>query len=301
MSANHNHGENADKNIAVAFFLNLSFAVIELAGGLITNSVAILTDALHDLGDALSLAVSWYLQKISKRPRDVKYTYGYKRFSLLGSVVISAVLTFGSLIMITESVKRLITPEKTDAKGMLYLALLGITINGFAALRMKRGNSFNEHAVFLHFMEDVLGWIAVLIGSILMIYFPVAWFDSAISIGIAVWVLINVMRNLNRVMRVFLQETPVGVDIENITEAIGKIFGVKSIHDLHIWSLDGQSHIMTLHAVIFNGTNAIPIKSAIKETSHIFGIDHTTVEIETELELCAAELEHNIEGEKHDH
>ncbi len=246
MSANHNHGDNADKNIAVAFFLNLSFAVIELAGGLITNSVAILTDAFHELGYDFSFAVSWYLQKISKRPRDSKYTYGYKRFSLLGSVVISAVLTFGSLIKITESVKRMITPEKTDAKGMLYLPLLGIAINGIAALRMQRGNLLNEQAVFL-------------------------------------------------------QETPVGKDIDKITEAIGKIFGVKSILDLHIWNLDGQSHIMTLHAVIFEGTNAIPIQSAIKETSHIFGIDHTTVEIETELELCAAELEHNLEGEKHDH
>jgi len=301
MGAGHSHGNSAKKNIVLAFFLNLGFAAVELAGGLMTNSVAILTDALHDAGDALSLAISWYLEKISGRPRDAKYSYGYKRYSLLGSVVISAVLTFGSLIMISESVKRLIEPQKTDAQGMLYLAIFGIAINGFAALRMKQGHSFSERAIFLHFIEDVLGWIAVLIGSILMLYFPVPWFDPVISIAIAIWVLINVVRNLTKVMRIFLQEIPADIEIEKLTEALDALPGVKSLHDLHVWSLDGQSHIMTMHVVMKRAADQKKIKTEARRIGREFGINHATVELETERESesCAAESEHDDHDHRH--
>ncbi|GBF48642.1 cation diffusion facilitator family transporter [Leptospira ryugenii] len=290
MSHEHSHDQDtAGKNIAIGFVLNLLFAGIELIGGLYTNSVAILSDALHDFGDALSLAVSWYLQKVSKKPRDIKYSYGYKRFSLLGSLVISIVLTIGSIIMITESVKRLIEPQSTNAQGMFYLAILGITINGIAAMRMKRGNSLNERAVFLHFMEDVLGWVAVLIGSILMLFFPVVWFDPLISIGIAIWVLINVFKNLNKVSRIFLQETPENLDINKLQAELEKVTTLSSLHDLHIWSLDGQHHIMTLHAVVAKESTPaerIKIKKSLRAVAQSYNIEHTTIEIEIENEVC---------------
>ncbi|HRP68931.1 MAG TPA: cation diffusion facilitator family transporter, partial [Turneriella sp.] len=197
----HEHGR-VGKNLAIGVVLNFLFAIVELVGGLLTNSVAILTDALHDFGDALSLVVAWVLQKISEKPRDAKFSYGYKRFSLMGTVFISTILAVGAIVMITESVKRFLAPQAVDAKGMLWLAVFGVLINGLAALRMKRGTSFSERAVFLHFMEDVLGWIAVLIGSVVMLFYPAPWLDPLLSMGIALWVLYNVVRNLNQVGRI---------------------------------------------------------------------------------------------------
>ncbi|MBV6492632.1 MAG: Cadmium, cobalt and zinc/H(+)-K(+) antiporter [Turneriella sp.] len=284
----HHDHKSVGKNIALGVVLNLLFAVIELIGGFITNSVAILTDALHDFGDALSLVVAWVLQKTSEKPRDVRFSYGYKRYSLMGTVFISTILAVGSVIMISESVKRFFHPQEANAQGMFILAVFGIAINGIAALRMKRGKSLSERAIFLHFMEDVLGWIAVLLGSILMIFFRLPWFDPLLSLGIAVWVLYNVVRNLNSVAKIFLQQIPHGIEIEKIHEAMVAVKGVCSVHDLHIWTLDGESHVMTLHAVINPRAKAAKIKLALKEVAHRLSIGHVTIEIEYGEEDCAS-------------
>ena len=190
--------------------------MIELIGGLFTNSVAILSDALHDFGDALSLAVAWYLQKVSQKPRDQFYSYGYKRFSLLGALVVSSVLLIGVALVIRESVVRLLNPQAADAKGMLVLAILGIAINGFAALRVKKGSSLNERAVYLHLLEDVLGWIAVLISSIVMIFFHLPVLDPLISLAISVFILFNVFKNLRSVVKILLLEVPQHLKLDEL-------------------------------------------------------------------------------------
>ncbi|MDD3273770.1 MAG: cation diffusion facilitator family transporter, partial [Bacteroidales bacterium] len=155
---------NSERNLLTAFSLNLLFAIIELIGGIITNSVAILSDAIHDFGDSLSLGIALYLQKVSKKRGDDKFTYGYRRFSLLGSLFISIILIVGSIVMIKESTVRLFNPQDTNATGMLILSILGMLINGVAVIKLKKGNSHNENAVKLDMLEDVLGWAAVMIG-----------------------------------------------------------------------------------------------------------------------------------------
>lgn len=160
-SHSHHHGT---KNISLAFFLNLGFCIIELIGGLLTNSVAILSDALHDFGDSVALGLAWVFQKKSEQKPDDKYTYGYRRFSLLSAIINSIILVAGSAFVLFESIKRIIEPAETNAKGMLLLAILGVAVNGVAILRLRKGGSVNERVVSLHLMEDVLGWVAVLIG-----------------------------------------------------------------------------------------------------------------------------------------
>ncbi len=145
--------ENSTKNIRTAFFLNLAFAFVELIGGIITNSVAILSDAVHDFGDSISLAIAWALQKKSNKAKDDKYSYGYKRFSLLSSVILSGILLVGSILILVEAIGRIFSPQEVNAQGMLWLAILGIIVNGLAALSVKRGKTLNERAVFLHIME----------------------------------------------------------------------------------------------------------------------------------------------------
>lgn len=187
MGHNHTHSHNnAEKNISIAFFLNAFFVIVELIGGFLTNSIAILTDALHDFGDCLSLATAWFLQKKSTQLRDRKYSYGYKRFSLLGSIFLSGVLTVSSIFVLVEAFKRISTPQDVSAQGMLGIAIFGVIINGAAAFRVKQGTSLNERAVYLHIMEDVLGWIGVLAVSIVMIFVYIPALDSLLSIGISI-------------------------------------------------------------------------------------------------------------------
>ncbi|MDR3184679.1 MAG: cation diffusion facilitator family transporter [Prevotellaceae bacterium] len=283
----HHHGytqERISKNIGLAFFLNLGFAVIELVGGLLTNSVAILSDAFHDTGDCVSLGVSWYLQKVSNRGRDNRYTYGYRRFSLLGALFISVVLLIGSIFIIKESIARIITPEPAHAQGMLLLAVLGIVINGLAALQMKKGSSFNERALFLHIMEDVLGWMAVLVASVVMLFIDLPVIDPILSLAICVWVLCNAYKNLKGTLKVLLQEIPENVDVEKLETALRALDHVLQIHDLHVWTLDGRQHIMTLHVVIDGNlpeAGRQALKAAVKAVCDDFEIHHVTVEFET--------------------
>lgn len=282
--SNDKQNSKSTGNIITAFALNLVFALIELAGGLYTNSVAILSDAIHDFGDSLSLGVAYYLQKKSERKGDNKYTYGYKRFSLLGSLFISVVLIVSSVFIIRESIERLITPQEADARGMLLLSILGIIVNGAAVLKLKKGTSHNEKAVTLHMMEDLLGWAAVLTGSIIMMFADVPYIDPVMSLLITVWVLYNVFRNLKETMKIMLQEVPEKINILDIEKKIESVNGVKSVHDLHIWSLDGENHIVTLHIVTKEPHSAgelSGIKEQIREILISEGIGHSTIEIET--------------------
>jgi cobalt-zinc-cadmium efflux system protein len=278
-SHNHSHDNGATKNITVAFLLNLFFVFVELIGGILTNSIAILSDAFHDFGDCLSLAVAWAFQKKSTQKRDRKFSYGYKRFSLLGSVFLSGVLFISSLFILIEAGKRIVAPHEVNAQGMLWIALFGLIINGAAALRLKKGSSLNERAVFLHIMEDVLGWVAVLAASVVMIFVDFPILDPILSILISIWVLTNVFRNLRDAFKIMLQGTPENVNITELEENIRKVEGVISIHDFHLWTLDGESHIMTLHIVSDNTDNE-QLKRKILEVSKPFNINHVTIELE---------------------
>lgn len=287
MSHNHSHGNSGNsstKNILTAFFLNLFFAIIELIGGLITNSVAILSDAVHDFGDCISLGISFQLQKKSNKGSDNNYSYGYKRFSLLGSVFLSGVLFVGSIFVLVEAIKRLFSPQAVNAQGMLWLAILGIIINGAAALSVKRGNTLNERAVFLHIMEDVLGWIGVLVISILMLFTSLPILDPLLSIGITFWVLFNVYKNLRDTFKILLQAIPEDLNIEELTQKLNQLDNVISIHDLHVWTQDGNSHVMTLHIVSDN--NQSLIKEKIRAIAQTYKIDHVTIEFENSDYFC---------------
>jgi cobalt-zinc-cadmium efflux system protein len=278
----HGHGhDHASNNLLLALALNFSFALIELVGGIYTNSVAILSDALHDFGDAFSLGVAWYLQKISGKPRDEYYSYGYRRFSLLGALVVSSVLLIGVALVIRESVERLMKPEQADAKGMLVLAVLGVAINGFAALRVKKGDSHNERAVYLHLLEDVLGWIAVLISSLIMIFFNLPLLDPVVSLGIAFFILYNVYKNLRGVVRILLMEVPGHVKLPEFESAVRALKHVKDLDDLHLWTLDGKNHVLTMQVIVSDklGFAALrKIKHEIRGLARARGIMHTTVE-----------------------
>ncbi len=270
--------------------MNLLFAVIELFGGLYTNSVAILSDALHDFGDSVSLGIAWYLQKISNKKRDQFYSYGYKRLSLLGALFISVILLIGSIFVIRECILRIMDPQEPNAKGMFLLAILGIIVNGIAVLRLRKGSSINERAVTLHMMEDVLGWIAVLVVSIVMMFVYLPILDPLLSIGISIWILSNIYRNLKDTFHVLLQHVPENIDLAALENQIKEIPRIDSLHDVHLWTLDGEENIMTVHLVTFGGLTTgeqSRIKKEVRRLCDKAGIHHVTIEFEVRGEACS--------------
>ena len=288
----HHHDANDTGNIKVAFFLNLGFTIIELVGGFMTNSVAILSDALHDLGDSMSLGLAWYFQRVSKKGRDRHYSYGYRRFSILGAVINSIVLIVGSVFILLEAIPRLSNPEMPDAQGMLYLAILGVVVNGFAAWRLSHGHSHNEKVVSLHMIEDVLGWVAVLIGALVMMFYDLPIIDPLLSIGIALFILYNVVKSLKKTSAIILQGLPADLDENKISSYLNNIEGVSSCHDMHMWTLDGSYHVLTAHLVLEQDKTMeelAVIKAKIRHDLHEFGIEHATIETETKDEDCGFE------------
>lgn len=287
----HDHHHQSMGNIRVAFWLNTGFAILELVGGFYTNSMAIISDALHDFGDSLSLGFAYYFEKKSGKSRDEDFTYGYKRFSLLGAFLNSMVLIIGSLFIIREAISRILHPQEVHVPGMFVLAIIGVAVNTYAMLRLRRGTSVNERVVSLHFLEDVLGWVAVLIGSIVMMVTDVPVLDPILSVLIAVFILFNVYKNLRHAFRIVLQGIPENMDMKGIQKAVMEVKGVVDVHDLHSWTMDGRYNVMTMHVVLGRVTTLEEverIKMEIRILLKGLNVQHATIETEWEGNGCEA-------------
>lgn len=280
----------SEKNILVAFVLNLAFSVFEFFGGIFTGSVAIISDAIHDVGDAMSIGISYILEKISKKKPDENYTYGYSRYSVIGSVVTTFVLLFGSVMVIYNAVLRILNPVEINYDGMIVFAVIGATINLVAAMVTKDGHSLNQKAVSLHMLEDVLGWIVVLVGAIVMRFTDLYVIDPILSIGVAVFILVNAVRNLKTILDVFLEKTPNGVNVNEIRGHVMEIDGVMDVHHIHVWSLDGENNFATMHVVADGDSHKI--KDAVRCELKEHGIGHVTLELESKKEHCHEEFCH---------
>lgn len=288
----HTHQHSDVKNIKVAFFLNLAFTVLEIVGGFFTNSIAILSDAVHDLGDSLSLGLAWYFQKMAKKGSSATFSYGYKRFSLLGAIINSIVLTVGSIFVLSAAIPRLFNPEAPHAQGMFLLAIVGILVNGAAVLRLKKGNSINEKVVSLHLLEDVLGWTAILVGSVIMYFFDLPIIDPILSVVISLYVLSNVYKNLRQSLHIILQGIPDEMNITEISDFLKQNHAIENVHDLHIWSIDGNYNVLTIHIVLKDSLlldKLADIKNEIRDSLTLKGIHHATIEFEMIDENCSME------------
>lgn len=292
-----------EKNILIAFILNFAFSVFEFVGGVLTGSVAIASDAVHDLGDAASIGVSWFFERKSKKQPDETYTYGYARYSVIGSVITTLILLFGSAMVIYNAVSRLIAPTQIHYDGMIVFALVGVCVNLGAAFVTREGDSLNQKAVNLHMLEDVLGWAVVLVGAVVMRFTDFARIDPIMSICVSGFILVNAVRNLKEGLDLFLEKTPCGVEVGEIREHIAAIDGVLDVHHIHIWSMDGQNNYATMHIV----TNVEPhgIKEQVREELREHGIGHATLELEGEGEYCHEEQCHvecrTASGHHHHH
>ena len=272
------------RNILIAFILNLSFAVFELFGGVFTGSVAILSDAVHDLGDAASIGLAWFLEKKSRQKPNKHYTFGYGRFSVLGSLITTSILLIGSVVMICHAVNRIISPSQIHYNGMILFAIIGAIVNFAAAMFTHGGTSLNQKAVNLHLLEDVLGWIVVLIGAVVMRFTDFALLDPLLSMGVSLFILIHAVINLKQAMELFLEKAPNDTNAHAIKEIILSVAGVQDVHHIHLWSLDGENSSATMHIV----TECEPahIKKQVRNKLREAGICHCTLELESPDEMC---------------
>jgi cobalt-zinc-cadmium efflux system protein len=254
------------------------------------------------LGDAISIGVSFFLERKSKNQPDETYTYGYARYSVIGGVVTTLILLLGSITVIYNAILRIINPTPINYNGMILLAVIGLVVNLAAAFFTKDGHSINQKAVNLHMLEDVLGWIVVLVGATVMHFTDFALIDPIMSIGVALFILINVVKNLKEVLDLFLEKTPHGIDVYEIKKHISEIDGIINVHHIHVWSIDGLHNYATMHIV--TNANSQEIKEKIRKELKEYGIGHSTMELESEGEFCHEQhchMEATLCGYQHHH
>ncbi len=289
-----------ERNILIAFLLNLAFSVFEFIGGIFTGSVAIVSDAVHDIGDAASIGISYFLEKKSKKQPAKKYTYGYARYSVIGSVITTFILLLGSIAVIYNAINRIITPAEINYNGMIIFAVAGVCVNFGAAFFTRGEGSLNQKAVNLHMLEDVLGWAVVLVGAIVMRFTDIAIIDPIMSICVSLFILVNAIKNFKEIIDIFLEKAT--VDINELKEHLLKIEGVLDVHHIHIRSIDGQNVYATMH-IVANGSHA-EIKQKVRQELSEHGIVHATLELESEDENCgekSCRIEHGSHSGHHHH
>lgn len=273
-----------EKNILLAFILNFAFSIFEIVGGTITGSVAIISDAVHDMGDAASIGISYFLERKSKKEPDEIYTYGYTRFSIMGSLITTVILLFGSISVVYHAVIRIFHPTFIDYRGMILFAIIGTGVNLIAALLTRDGHSLNQKAVNLHMLEDVLGWVVVLVGALIMRFTDFAMLDPMMSIGVSIFIFINALKNLKNIENLFLEKKPSDINIQEIKDHVCDVEGILDVHHIHVWSIDGYNHYATMHIVTDDESGKI--KEMVRKKLEEFHIVHVTLELENSDEHC---------------
>lgn len=294
-----------ERTILAAFLLNCVFSLLEFFGGMMIGSTAIVSDAVHDAGDAVGIGIAYALEKKSKRQPDERYTYGYTRYSLIGGWITSGLLFLGSLITIANAVRRLITPTDIRYDGMIVFAVLGMAVNVAAVLFTRKGESVNQKAVSLHMLEDVLGWGVVFIGAVVMRFTNLVWIDPLMAIGVSVVMLVCAAKTLKEVAELLLEKAPQDIGVCDVKRRVCAVDGVQDVHHVHLWSMDGRHHFATMHVVTEQDPHMV--KEGIRRALQECGVCHVTIEIETEHELCCdlacqkLSTAHGIHNHAHHH
>lgn len=279
--SHQHHHDTSSKNISIVFFMNIIFSISEFIFGTLFNSTAILTDAIHDFGDALSIGLAWIFEKISTKEANRKYTFGHLRFSLLGALITAIVLITGSIFSIVRTLPRIINPVVVNYSGMFWLAIAAMAMNIFGTWLLKQGSSKNEKVLSLHLLEDVLGWAAILIVSIVLRFKDWYILDPLLSLALAIFILYHAVPSFLETMNIFLEAVPENVDLEKLSKQINSIKEIHAMTHFHFWSIDGQENATTV--TVYTESENIKVHEAIREQIRNFLINyncsHSTIEV----------------------
>ena len=278
----------AKYTVWVAFFLNLSYAIVEFIAGGIFGSSAVLADSVHDLGDAIAIGISAFLESISNREEDSHYTLGYKRFSLLGAMVTAVILMTGSVLVILENITKLFHPQPVNDEGILWLGIIAVSINVLASLVIRKGQTKNESILSLHFLEDTLGWVAVILMAIVLRFTDWYILDPLLSLAISFFILSKALPRFWRTLKIFLDAVPEGVDIQKIKTDLAELDHVASINQLNLWTMDGLEKNAIVHVCMKEMGNMEACKESIRIFLKDCGFQNITIEVDADLETHQA-------------
>ncbi|CJD00248.1 cation efflux system protein [Streptococcus pneumoniae] len=274
----------AKYTVWLAFFLNLSYAIVEFIAGGIFGSSAVLADSVHDLGDAIAIGISAFLESISNREEDNQYTLGYKRFSLLGALVTAVILVTGSVLVILENVTKILHPQSVNDEGILWLGIIAIIINVLASLVIRKGQTKNESILSLHFLEDTLGWVAVILMAIVLRFTDWYILDPLLSLAISFFILSKALPRFWRTLKIFLDAVPEGVDIQKIKTDLAELDHVASINQLNLWTMDGLEKNAIVHVCLKEMEHMETCKESIRIFLKDCGFQNITIEVDANLE-----------------
>ena len=274
----------AKYTVWVAFFLNLSYAIVEFIAGGIFGSSAVLADSVHDLGDAIAIGISAFLETISNREEDSHYTLGYKRFSLLGAMVTAVILMTGSVLVILENIAKIFHPQSVNDEGILWLGIIAIIINVLASLVIRKGQTKNESILSLHFLEDTLGWVAVILMAIVLRFTDWYILDPLLSLAISFFILSKALPRFWSTLKIFLDAVPEGVDIQKIKTDLAELNHVASINQLNLWTMDGLEKNAIVHVCLKEMEHMETCKESIRIFLKDCGFQNITIEVDADLE-----------------
>ena len=271
----------AKYTVWVAFFLNLSYAIVEFIAGGIFGSSAVLADSVHDLGDAIAIGISAFLETISNREEDRQYTLGYKRYSLLGALVTAVILITGSILVILENITKLFNPQPVNDEGILWLGIIAVSINLLASLVVRKGKTKNESILSLHFLEDTLGWLAVILMAIILKFTDWYILDPLLSLVISVFILTKAIPRFWSALKIFLDAVPEGVETGDLEKDLEALINVKSVNQLSIWSMDGLENNAIIHLCLEDWEQMMETKNQVRQLLEERGVQNITIEVDT--------------------
>ena len=268
-------------SIWLAFFLNLSYAIVEFIAGGIFGSSAVLADSVHDLGDAIAIGISALLETISNREEDRQYTLGYKRFSLLGDMLTAVILMIGSVLVILENVTKIVHPQPVNEEGILWLGIIAVAINVLASLVVRKGKTKNESILSLHFLEDTLGWLAVILMAIILRFTDWYILDPLLSLVISIFILSKAIPRFWSALKIFLDAVPEGVETSDLEKDLEALPNVNSVNQLSIWSMDGLENNAIVHICIKDWEQMMETKEVVRQCLEERGVQNITIEVDS--------------------
>ncbi|QBA65364.1 cation diffusion facilitator family transporter [Muriicola soli] len=285
-SHHHHHQELSGKKLLISILLNIGITLAQVIGGIISGSLALLSDALHNFSDVLSLIISYLANRFTRKQASVKRTFGYKRAEIMAAFVNSATLIVIAVILIKEAFERFLQPEAITPSLVIWLSALGIAANGFSVLLIRKDakDNMNMKSAYLHLFTDMMASVAVLVGGLLMYFYQLYWVDPLLTILIGLYLVYmgyDLLKSSSKVLMLF---TPDQIKVDEMVQIIGEHPAIKNVHHVHIWQLNEREIHLEAHIDFHKNINLITFDEILKEIEekvfHEFGITHLSIQPE---------------------
>lgn len=284
--AHHDHGDLKGRNLGIAILLNIGITLAQVIGGIVSGSLALLSDAMHNFSDVLALIISWFASKLSSRKQTAKQTFGYKRAEILAALFNAISLVVIAFFLLKEAVQRISEPQDIESGLVMILGGLSILLNGLSVLLVKNDakDNINMRSAYLHLLSDMVSSFAVVLGGLAMYLWDIPWIDSVLSIAIALYLVYSSWGLVKESVRILMQFAPVHINMDEIHEKIKALEEIENMHHVHIWQLDDKQINFEAHISFRNDLALSDVNKILHKLEHMlhddFDINHVTLQPE---------------------